>query len=37
MKRMETCDGEFVAAAKDFIKRQDRLATVLRTALVIKF
>jgi arylsulfatase A-like enzyme len=24
-KRMETCDDEFVAAAKDFIKRQDRV------------
>ena len=23
-KRMETCDDEFVAAAKDFIKRQEK-------------
>ena len=23
-KRMETCDDEFVAAAKDFIKRQNK-------------
>ena len=23
-KRMETCDDEFVAAAKDFIKRAER-------------
>jgi arylsulfatase A-like enzyme len=26
-KRMETCDDEFVAAAKDFIKRQQRAGT----------
>ena len=33
-ERMETCDDEFLAAAKDFIKRQDerRQAVVLRLA-----
>ncbi len=32
-KRMETCDDEFAAAAKDFIKRQDRWRqTFLRLA-----
>jgi hypothetical protein len=31
-KRMETCDDEFVAAAKDFIKRQTRRQAVLRVA-----